>query len=276
MRRSYLFFFCSFLFLLIFCVQVTSAERLRLATTTSTESSGLLAYLNPVFERKHGVRVHTIAVGTGRALRLGKNGDVDVVLVHAREAEEAFMNKGYGVNRRRVMHNDFVIVGPPSDPARMKRLRGVSNALEKIRKSGAIWFSRGDDSGTHKKEIILWKAAGLKPDGTHYRSLGQGMGQTLIVADEKRGYTITDRGTYLSFSTKGIISLRIYVEGDKELFNPYGVIVVNPKRHPHVNYELAKKYAAFLISFEGQRLIANFRLDGKQLFYPAAEGSLKD
>lgn len=247
-----------------------AAERLKLATTTSTENSGLLKWLHPVFEKMYGVQVHVIAVGTGRALRLGRNGDVDVVLVHARGAEEKFIAEGHGVDRREVMYNDFVIVGPAADPAGVKGMADTAAALRRVMEKKALWFSRGDDSGTHKKEIHLWRTAGLRPKGAWYHSLGQGMGRTLLIADEKRGYALTDRGTYIALSGKNKISLKVLVEGDKSLLNPYSVILVNPKRHPHVKSRLARRYADFLVSQQGQSLIARFRLSGKVLFHPSA------
>jgi len=244
--------------------------RLKLATTTSTANSGLLAWLHPPFEEKHGVKVHVIAVGTGKALRLGQNGDVDVVLVHAREAEERFVAEGHGVGRREVMYNDFVIAGPPEDPAGVRGMRDAAGALRRIAGRGALWFSRGDDSGTHKKEEALWRAAGLVPRGPWFRLLGQGMGKTLIAAEEKRAYTLSDRGTFAAFAAKEKISLALLAEGDERLFNPYGVIAVNPARHPGVNHELAAKYVEFLVSPEGQRRIGAFRMNGRQLFHPSA------
>lgn len=248
--------------------RVRAQQRLKLATTTSTDNSGLLAHLHPTFERLAGVKVHTIAVGTGKALALGRNGDVDVVLVHSRGAEDKFVSAGYGVYRRDVMANDFIIVGPRGDPAGIRGESDVAAALERIAKKKSRWFSRGDDSGTHKKEATLWKAAALQPLGRWYASLGQGMGKTLLAANEKRGYTLTDRGTYLAMIAGKKISLEVLVEGDERLFNPYGVIAVNPKRHPHVRFALAKKYIEFLTSEQGQLLIAGFRLNGKVLFHP--------
>lgn len=247
-----------------------AAERLKLATTTSTENSGLLAQLHPAFERRHGVRVHTISVGTGKALRLGRNGDVDVVLVHARKAEDAFVAQGYGVRRRAVMYNDFVIVGPASDPAGVFRTPNVHEALRRIRNSRSLWFSRGDDSGTHKKEMALWRESGVAAFGPWHRALGQGMGRTLMAADEKGGYAMTDRGTYIALRSKGRIALRIQGPRGERLHNPYSVIAVNPGRHPHVRFDLAAKYIDFLTSAEGQGIIRNFRLMGKALFHPGA------
>ncbi len=248
-----------------------SLERLKLATTTSTENSGLLKRLHPVFEKKYGVFVHTISVGTGKALRLGQNGDVDVVLVHAKKSEDLFLERGYGVRRRAVMYNDFVIVGPASDPAGVFRTFDVSKALLRIKNSESLWFSRGDDSGTHKKERELWKGAGVGVFGPWYRALGQGMGRTLMAADEKSGYTLTDRGTYIALVANRKISLKIQGSIGERLHNPYSVIAVNPMRHPHVKFGLAVKYIDFLTSVEGQGIIRDFRLMGKQLFYPNAK-----
>lgn len=259
-----------FVFSLFLAAPVHAAETLRLATTTSTEFTGLLAWLHPHFEKSHNVRIHTIAVGTGKALRLGQNGDVDVVLVHAPGAELKFVNEGHGVNRRGVMYNDFVIVGPRSDPAGVSKMSGTAAALRRIGEKKALWVSRGDDSGTHKKEKILWQSAGVKPEGKWYRSLGQGMGATLRVADEMRAYTLTDRGSFLFFDARGKVALKVLVEGGKELLNPYGVMAVNPKRHPHIKFDLAMKYVRFLTSDEGQRLIGDFRVKGKKLFHPSA------
>ena len=246
-------------------------ERLKLATTTSTENSGLLKQLHPVFEKKYGVFVHTISVGTGKALRLGQNGDVDVVLVHAKKSEDLFMERGYGVRRRAVMYNDFVIVGPASDPAGVFRTFDVSKALLRIKNSESLWFSRGDDSGTHKKERELWKGAGVGVFGPWYRALGQGMGRTLMAADEKSGYTLTDRGTYIALVANRKISLKIQGSIGERSHNPYSVIAVNPMRHPHVKFGLVVKYIDFLTSVEGQGIIRDFRLMGKQLFYPNAK-----
>jgi len=243
-------------------------ERLRLATTTSTENSGLLAVLLPPFEKAHGVQVHVIAVGTGKALKLGENGDVDVVLVHARAAEDTFVADGFGVDRRDVMHNDFVVVGPESDPAGLRAAKTAAEAFKLLAAGKAAFISRGDDSGTHKKEKQLWRAAGIEPGGEWYLSTGQAMGAVLRIADEKRGYALTDRGTLLA--TAGKIELAVVFEGDPVLHNPYGVLAVNPRRHPGVRYDLAKKLIAFLIGPEGQRLIAGYTVNGKQLFFPDA------
>jgi tungstate transport system substrate-binding protein len=249
---------------------VVSAQetRIKLATTTSTDNSGLLAVLNPPFERLTGYRVDVIAVGTGKALALGENGDADVVLVHARSAEDRFIAAGYGVNRRDVMHNDFVILGPPSDPAGIRGSRTAGAALGRLARSQASFVSRGDDSGTHQKEKELWAQAGVTPSGRWYKEAGQGMGAVLTMAGDLQAYTLADRGTYLSM--KGKLDLAVLVEGDPVLFNPYGVMAVNPARHPHVNYMGAMAYIAWLTSVEGQRIIGGFIKDGEVLFQPDA------
>jgi tungstate transport system substrate-binding protein len=248
---------------------VGAAEKvIRLATTTSTENSGLLKVLLPAFERDTGYKVHVIAVGTGKALKMGQDGDVDVVMVHARAAEEAFVNAGHGVNRRDLMYNDFVFVGPKSDPAGIRSAKDANAALERIAKREAIFISRGDESGTHKKEQALWKAAGVTPGGSWYRAIGQGMEQALQMASESQGYTLTDRGTWLALRKK--LDLQILAEGDERLFNPYGVIAVNPARFPDANYQGAMALIAWLTSVPGQRMIAHFSADGSPLFFPVA------
>jgi tungstate transport system substrate-binding protein len=247
-----------------------ATERLRLATTTSTDNSGLLKVLHPPFERENDVVVDVIAVGTGKALKLGENGDVDVVLVHAPAAEKAFVDAGFGIERQAVMHNDFVLIGPASDPAGLKGAGTAAEALKRVAAVGeaarAAFVSRGDESGTHKKEKILWKAAHIHPNGAWYLSVGQGMGAVLQIADDKQAYTLTDRGTYLAYHRK--ISLPILVQGDPALYNPYHVILVNPARHPEVKVDLARKYAAYLTGPEGQGRIRAYQVDGQVLFYP--------
>jgi tungstate transport system substrate-binding protein len=243
-------------------------ERLRMATTTSTENSGLLAVLNPVFEKQFNVKLDVIAVGTGKALKLGENGDVDLILVHAPEAEKKFVDAGFGVDRKAVMHNDFVLVGPKADPANVMKSRSIHDAMKRIAGSGATFISRGDDSGTHKKEMAIWKAAELEPAGNWYLSVGQGMGAVLKIANDKQAYTLTDRGTWLAYSDK--LDLVIVSEGDPVLFNPYHVIAINPDRHQHVKYKLATEYLNFITSKEGQDIIRSFRVNGEQLFYPDA------
>ncbi len=242
--------------------------RLKMATTTSTENSGLLDVLLPPFEKANRCKVDVIAVGTGKALKLGRNGDVDLVFVHAREAEDRFVAEGWGVNRRDVMYNDFVILGPAADPARVRGSKDAVAAFRAIAARRALFCSRGDDSGTHKKEKALWALAGVSPRGAWYIQTGQGMGPTLIVADEKKAYVLTDRGTYLAFRDR--LDLGVVYEGDPRLRNPYGVIAVNPKRWPHAKYDLAMKFIEFLTGPEGQRLIAGYRKRGEALFHPNA------
>ena len=239
---------------------------IKMATTTSTDNSGLLQYLLPKFEADCGCKIHYTAVGTGAALKLGENGDVDVVLVHARPAEDKFVAAGYGVDRRDVMYNDFVIVGPHADPAGIRGMHDPLAALKKLHASGATFVSRGDDSGTNKKELAYWKELGIDPKGPHYLAVGQGMGQTLTVTGEKQGYTLTDRATYTTYAAK--TGLEVMVEGDKRLLNPYGVIAVNPKRYPKVNYEGAMAFIEWLTSPKGQQAIGDYRFKGAQLFHP--------
>ena len=244
---------------------------LRLATTTSTANTGLMDYLLPKFREASGIEVHLIAVGTGKALRLGREGDVDAVLVHAREAEEKFVAEGYGVDRRDVMYNDFIIVGPESDPARAASSSTVVEVMRKIHRSRHPFISRGDDSGTHKRELILWQMAERQPGGSWYREVGQGMGKTLQIANEVDAYTMTDRGTWLAYEAR--LDIRLLFEGDPPLFNPYGIIAVNPERHPDAGYEGAKKLIDWITSPEVQTMIAGFRVRGEQLFIPNAAGA---
>ena len=266
MRRNA--FLSAVIFLTVLCSTAWARERIKLATTTSTDNSGLLEALLPPFEKRFGVRVDVIAVGTGKALKLGENGDVDAVLVHAREAEDCFVADGFGVNRRDVMYNDFVLIGPRTDPAGISGLPDVVAALIAISEKGAPFFSRGDDSGTHKKEKALWKAAGIVPEGSWYLENGQGMGPTLLMADEKRGYTLTDRGTFLAY--RGKVELVVLSEGDRRLFNPYGIIAVDPARHPHAQYVLAMALIGWVTSQEGQQIIADFKVGDESLFHPMA------
>lgn len=240
-----------------------------LATTTSTADSGLLDFILPDFEEKTGVTVDVIAVGTGQALELGVNGDADVLLVHARASEDAFMDAGDGVRREDVMYNDFVIVGPADDPAGIKGKSKATKALEMISEAGAPFVSRGDDSGTHKKELSLWKEAGIEPSGDWYISAGQGMGDVLVMANEQLAYTMSDRATYLALKLEGI-ELEVLVEGDPLLFNPYGVIAVNPDKNPNINNDLANEFIDWLISVDTQELISTFGVDkfGAPLFTP--------
>ena len=256
-------------FSLALAIPAQGAEHiLRLATTTSTDNSGLLKYLLPAFEKSSGYQVHVIAVGTGKALRMGQDGDADVLLVHAPPAEEKFMDSDYGVNRRYVMYNDFIIVGPKSDPAGVHGMKDARAALGKIAGTQSIFVSRGDDSGTNKKEKELWKEAGIDPHGGWYRAAGQGMGKVLQMTDELQGYTLVDRGTWLAMQNK--VGLQIAVQGDKELFNPYHIMAVNPARYPDVNYAGAMALISWITSVDGQHRIAQFRVGGQELFIPTA------
>ncbi len=242
--------------------------RLKLATTTSTENSGLLGVLLPPFEEKFGIKVDVIAVGTGKALTLGENGDVDAVLVHARVAEDKFIEEGYGVNRRDVMFNDFIILGPSNDPAKIKGEGNITLALKRISDRKAYFVSRGDDSGTHKKEKRLWQNANISPEGKWYMEIGQGMGAALQVAYEKQAYILCDRGTFLAYKNK--IDLIILSEGDALLFNPYGIMAVNPARYPQVKYIEAIQLIAWVTSVEGQKIIGEYKKEGEILFHPMA------
>ena len=244
-------------------------ESLRLSTTTSTENSGLLKHLLPAFEAKTGIQVKVISVGTGKALELGKNGDVDVTLVHARQLEDKFVAEGWGVDRRDVMYNDFLVVGPESDPARIKGGKDVIAAFGKIAASGVRFISRADNSGTDVMEKGYWQAAGTRPAGASYVAAGLGMGEVLNMAAEMRAYTLTDRATYAAYKAK--TGLAVLVEGDKRMFNPYGIIAVNPARHPGVNYKGARQLIDWITSSEGQARIATFRPGGEQLFFPTAK-----
>ncbi|MFK5986527.1 MAG: substrate-binding domain-containing protein [Pseudomonadota bacterium] len=246
---------------------------LRLATTTSTDNSGLLKYLLPTFEKQSGYKVHVIAVGTGKALRMGKDGDVDVVLVHAPGAEQKFVDSGFGEKRFKVMYNDFVLVGPANDPANIKGAKTIAEAMANIANNKQLFISRGDDSGTHKKERKLWQAANVKPGGEWYREAGQGMGKVLQIASELNAYTMTDRGTWLSVKSKS--ALQIQFQGDEQLFNPYGIIAVNPKRHPDVNHAAALALIEWITSKLGQKLIYDFAIDGNQLFTPMVDTSFQ-
>ena len=250
--------------------EVPANPEIILATTTSTRDSGLLDELVPLFEAQTGYQVKIIAVGTGKALAMGREGNADVLLVHAPAAEQEFMDGGYGQERWLVMHNDFVIVGPPDDPAGVRGMSDPVAAMTKIAESGAPWVSRGDDSGTHKKEKAFWEAAGITPAGDWYLESGQGMGATLQLASEKRAYTLSDRATYLF--QRANLSLDILVEGDESLLNIYHVITVNPELWAHVNNQGAKAFAAFLIAPETQEIIRTYGVKqfGQPLFFPDA------
>lgn len=249
-------------------LSVQAVEHLKLSTTTSTDNSGLLAVLHPIFEKKYDVKVDVIAVGTGKALKIGSNGDVDVVLVHAPAAELKYVEQGDFIDRQAVMHNDFVIVGPEKYFAQLQKAKSAAQALKILATTQSDFVSRGDDSGTHKKEKFLWKQTEIEPKGKWYIQAGQGMGAVLKIADEKQAYALTDRGTQLAYSDK--MSLKVVYQGDEALFNPYHVMAVNPEKHNHVNYDLAKKYIDFVTGEQGQAIINDFRKAGQQLFYPDA------
>ena len=243
------------------------------ASTTSTENSGLFGELLPKFQEKTGIEVRVVAVGTGQAIELAKNGDADVLFVHHKPSEEQFVADGFGVERHEVMYNDFVIVGPAADPAGIKDSKDAVDALAKIAAAKAPFASRGDDSGTHKAELALWQNAGIDvagASGTWYRETGSGMGPTLNTAAGMDAYALTDRGTWLSFENPQ--HLEILVEGDPRLFNQYGIILVNPAKHPHVKADLGQKFVDWVLSEDGQQAIADFRIGGQQAFFPNAKG----
>jgi len=241
------------------------------ASTTSTEQSGLFKHLLPIFEQKTGIRVRVVAVGTGQALDIGRRGDADVVLVHAKPLEEKFMAEGQGVKRYDVMYNDFVLIGPKSDPAHVQGTKDVAVAFRKIKEAQAPFVSRGDRSGTHFAELAIWRLAGIdigREKGPWYRDTGQGMGPALNTAAAMNAYMLSDRGTWLSFKNRG--DLVIAVEGDRRLYNQYGVMLVNPAKHPNVKAKLGQAFIDWLISPEGQNAIASYRINGEQLFFPNA------
>ena len=241
------------------------------ASTTSTEQSGLFKHLLPIFQKKTGIQVRVVAVGTGQALDIGRRGDADVLLVHAKPLEEKFVAEGYGVKRQDVMYNDFVLIGPKSDPAGVRGGKDVAAAFRAIKQARAPFVSRGDRSGTHFAELEIWKLAGIdiaKEKGAWYRDTGQGMGPALNTAAAMNAYILSDRGTWLSFKNRG--ELAIAVEGDRRLFNQYGVMLVNPARHPHVKVALGQAFIDWLLSTEGQQAIADYKINGEQLFFPNA------
>jgi tungstate transport system substrate-binding protein len=242
------------------------------ASTTSTQDSGLFDYLLPLYKQKTGVTVKVVAQGTGQALDTGRRGDADVVFVHAKSAEMKFLSEGQGVKRYPVMYNDFVLIGPKSDPAGIKGMKDVAKAMQTIKDKQAPFISRGDRSGTHIAELALWKDASIdieKDKGPWYKSIGQGMGAALNTAGAGNAYVLSDRGTWIHFKNKG--DLAIVVEGDKRMFNQYGVMLVNPDKHPNVKKELGQQFIDYLVSPQGQKDIANYKIDGQQLFYPNAE-----
>ena len=266
--------------------KIFAETRIRCASTTSTQNSGLFDYILPIFEKKTGIKVDIIAVGTGAAIEIGRRGDADVVFVHAKEQELKAVEEGYFVNRHDVMYNDFVVIGPSNDPAKTKGMKSAPEVFKKIAESSAFFVSRGDNSGTHTKELSLWKKANIDPKGgsrkgnevhlTHlqkwYLEVGQGMEKTQRIANEKRAYTLTDRGTWLATKDKDKLEMVIVLEGDSILFNQYGVMAVNPQRHKHVKYKEAMEFISWIISKEGQDAVASFRdKHGNQLFIPNAK-----
>jgi tungstate transport system substrate-binding protein len=249
---------------------VAQDKSIVVASTTSTQDSGLFGHILPLFKAKTGIDVKVIAQGTGQALDTARRGDADVVFVHAKAQEERFLSDGWGVKRYPVMYNDFVLIGPKSDPAGING-KDIETALKAIKNKQASFISRGDRSGTHSAELALWKACGIdieKEKGPWYKSIGQGMGAALNTAGASQGYVLSDRGTWISFKNKG--DLAILVEGDKRLFNQYGVMLVNPAKHPHVKKELGQQFIDWLVSAEGQKAIAGYKINGQQLFFPNA------
>ncbi len=268
-------FICALIFAVLSFIPLTHGDEMpfiTVASTTSTQNSGLFDYILPRYTKTSGIDVHVVAVGTGAAIRLAKKGDADVLLVHHKPSEIAFIKEGFGVERFDLMYNDFVIVGPKTDPAQIKNSSDITATLTKIAKSESIFTSRGDDSGTHKKEIGLWRASNLTPistDTSWYRETGSGMGATLNVAAGMNAYALTDRATWLSFANK--TDLAILFDGDKQLFNQYGVILVNPTKHPHIKTTEGQNFIDWLISVDGQNSNAQFQIGGTQLFYPNAQ-----
>jgi len=264
-----------FLVLVAACASFGAAHAqqrfITVASTTSTEQSGLFGSILPIFENKTGIQVRVVALGTGQALDLARRGDADVVLVHAKAAEEKFLAEGHGFQRFPVMYNDFVLIGPKSDPAKVAGSKDVLEALRRIQQAQAPFVSRGDRSGTHTAELDLWKASGVdidKAKGAWYRDTGQGMGPALNTASSMNAYLIADRGTWLAFKNRG--ELTILVEGDKRLFNQYGVMLVNPEKHPNVKRDLGQAFIDWVVSPEGQKAIADYKIGGEQLFFPNA------
>jgi tungstate transport system substrate-binding protein len=251
---------------------VAQDKSIVVSSTTSTTDSGLFGHILPLFKAKTGIDVKVVSQGTGQALDTGRRGDADVVFVHAKAQEEKFLSEGHGVKRYPVMYNDFVLIGPKSDPAGLKGKKDVADALKTIMAKKATFISRGDKSGTHSAELKLWKDSGVdieKDKGPWYKAIGQGMGAALNTAAADNGYVLSDRGTWLNFKNKD--NLAIVVEGDKRMFNQYGVMLVNPEKHPNVKKELGQKFIDWLVYAEGQKAIADYKINGEQLFYPNAK-----
>ncbi len=261
------------LLLAVFATAAFGETRIRMASTTSTQNSGLFDYLLPIFEKKTAIKIDVVAVGTGAAIEIGKRGDADVVFVHAKEQELKAVEESFFVNRHDVMYNDFVIIGPTNDPAKIKGMKSTTDAFKKIAESGSSFVSRGDKSGTNTKELSLWKKAGIEPAGQKwYLEVGQGMEKTQRIADEKRAYTLTDRGTWLATAGKDKLDMVIVLEGDPTLFNQYGVMVVNPDKFKTVKFKEAMEFVNWIISKEGQDVVASFKdKNGNALFVPNAK-----
>ncbi|MDI6852078.1 MAG: substrate-binding domain-containing protein [Deltaproteobacteria bacterium] len=258
---------------LLAATSVSAQTRIKCASTTSTQNSGLFDYLLPIFEKKTGIKVDVVAVGTGAAIEIGKRGDADAVMVHAKEQELKAVAEGFFVHRHDVMYNDFMIIGPPDDPAKIKGMKSAADAFKQIAAQNAVFVSRGDKSGTHTKELSIWKKAGVDPKGQKwYLEVGQGMEKTQRIADEKRAYTLTDRGTWLATKDKDKLEMAVVLEGDPVLFNQYGVMAVNPEKHKQVKHKEAMTFINWLISPEGQEAIGNFTdKHGNKLFVPNAK-----
>ncbi|QBY06229.1 tungsten ABC transporter substrate-binding protein [Thalassotalea sp. HSM 43] len=237
---------------------------IKMATTTSTENSGLLSYILPIFEQQSGYKVHVIATGSGNALRLARAGDVDVVMTHAPEAEKQFLAQGYGISARRFMENDFIIVGPDDDPAGIANVASPEQAFQWIAKQNALFISRGDDSGTEQKELQIWQRSGVSNQFENYKAVGQGMGKTLMMADSMQAYALSDRGTFITYRDK--LSLSIIYQGGISLANPYQIILLNQQKYPELNHQGAKRLSDWLIGETGQQLINNYTVKGQQLF----------
>lgn len=265
--------FYSFLILSVFLSPVSAEQRIRCASTTSTQNSGLFGYVLPIFEKRSGIKVDVIAVGTGAAIEIGKRGDADVVFVHAKEQELKAVEEGWFVNRHDVMYNDFAIIGPSDDPVKIRGLKTAADAFRKIAENSFSFVSRGDKSGTHTKELSIWQKTDIDPKGQKwYLEVGQGMEKTQRIANEKRAYTLTDRSTWLATRDKDKLDMIIVLDGDSALFNQYGVMAVNPEKHPHVKYKEAMKFINWFVSKEGQEAISSFKdKNGNQLFIPNAK-----
>jgi tungstate transport system substrate-binding protein len=272
MRIRHAVFGAIFALLAVASPALAQDKSIVVASTTSTQDSGLFGHILPMFKAKTGIDVRVVAQGTGQALDTARRGDADVVFVHAKAQEEKFVAEGFGVKRFDVMYNDFILIGPKADPAKIKGGKDVVAALEAISESGSPFVSRGDKSGTHAAELALWKVAGLDPGGTKpawYREIGQGMGAALNTSNAMGAYMLSDRGTWISFKNKG--DLEIVVEGDKRLFNQYGVMLVNPEKHPSVKKDLGQAFVDWVVSPEGQNAIRSYKVEGQQLFFPNAD-----